>query len=58
MNVFIFNIGKELLKDTAFEFEKKRNEPLKYNRELYTNTVQAMMKVAEIKKKREDRFFD
>ena len=28
-------IGKDMAKDSVFEFEKKRNEPLKYNRDLY-----------------------
>jgi len=27
--------GKEMAKDTCFEFEKKRNEPLVYNRDTY-----------------------
>ena len=26
------------LQDSAFEFEKKRNVPVKYNRELWSNT--------------------
>ena len=34
-----FLIGKEMVKDTCFEFEKKRNEPLVYNRDLYVNTI-------------------
>ena len=47
-------MGKGLLKDTTFELEKIRNEPLKDNKKLYKNTVLAMFKVVEIKKKRED----
>ena len=31
--------GKEMTKDAIFEFEKKRNEPLVYNRETYINTI-------------------
>ena len=31
-----------MIKDSTFEFEKKRNEPIKYNRELYMTTVTAM----------------
>jgi len=30
--------GKELADDPVFEFEKKRNEPVKYTRELWQNT--------------------
>ncbi len=33
---------KELVKDTVFDFEKKRNEPVVYNRDLYINTVAAI----------------
>lgn len=32
-------MGKDMTKDTVFEFEQKRNEPLKYNRDLYINTI-------------------
>jgi len=30
--------GKELADDPVFEFEHKRNEPVKYSRELWQNT--------------------
>ena len=50
--------NKELTNDTIFEFEKKRNEPLQYNRDLYVQTVQAMQRIADIKKRREDRFWE
>ena len=43
-----------MVKDTVFEFEKKRNEPVVYNRELYITTIAAMQRVNEIKRKRED----
>ena len=46
--------NKEMVKDTVFEFEKKRNEPVVYNRELYITTIAAMQRVNEIKRKRED----
>lgn len=42
--------------DSTFEFEKRRNEPVKYNRELWTKTVQAIKRVEEIKEKRQARF--
>jgi len=44
--------GKELAIDPTFQFEKKRHEPLKYDRELWTKTVTAMKKVEKIKHKR------
>ncbi|PFX34740.1 probable ribosome biogenesis protein RLP24 [Stylophora pistillata] len=46
--------GKELAMDSAFEFEKKRNVPVKYDRELWSNTVRAMKRIEEIKNKRQD----
>jgi large subunit ribosomal protein L24e len=50
--------GKELVTDPVYEFEKIRNTPIKYNREIWTDTVQAMDKLAKIRKDREDRFFE
>ncbi len=41
--------GKEMVKDTVFEFEKKRNEPLTYNRDIYVSTIQAMKRIDVIK---------
>lgn len=34
------------------------NEPEIYNRNVYINTIQAMKKIADIRKKREDRFWE
>ena len=34
--------GKELAVDPSFEFEKRRNVPVKYDRELWQTTVNAM----------------
>lgn len=48
---------KELAHDKAFEFEKIRNEPIKYDRDLYIKTIQAMQKVDSIKEKRKLRFY-
>merc|ERR1712122_150755 len=45
--------GKELAVDPSFEFEKRRNAPAKYNRELWQQTIEAMKKVEEIKLKRQ-----
>merc|ERR1711981_513020 len=37
----------------SFEFEKKRNVPVKYDRELWQNSIHAMQRVEEIKNKRQ-----
>jgi len=47
-------VGKELAVDPAFEFEKRRNVPIKYNRELWSKTVEAMKKVETIKQRRQN----
>ena len=47
-----------MVKDSTFEFEKKRNEPIKYNRDLYITTVTAMKRIAEVRKKREELFWE
>uniref|UniRef100_UPI00358ECD13 probable ribosome biogenesis protein RLP24 n=1 Tax=Myxine glutinosa TaxID=7769 RepID=UPI00358ECD13 len=48
--------AKELTVDTCFEFEKRRNIPIKYDRALWKDTVKAMMRVQEIKEKRQAQF--
>lgn len=48
--------GKELAIDPSFEFEKRRNIPVKYDRELWQNTITAMKKVVEIKERRQSQF--
>lgn len=47
-------VGKELVVDPSFEFEKRRNVPIKYNRELWSNAVEAIKKVETIKQKRQN----
>merc|ERR1711904_672422 len=48
--------GKELMYDSTLDFEKRREEPVRYNRELYLKTVQAIGKIEAIKQAREKRF--
>ena len=48
--------GKELTCDASLEFEKRRNEPVKYDRELMSNTVKAVKRISEIRQKREAHF--
>ncbi|TRY67680.1 hypothetical protein TCAL_02943 [Tigriopus californicus] len=45
--------GKELAVDPSFEFEKRRNEPVKYDRALWTETITAVKRIEEIKNKRQ-----
>mmetsp|Transcript_11004 Transcript_11004/g.18240 ORF Transcript_11004/g.18240 Transcript_11004/m.18240 type:complete len:178 (+) Transcript_11004:49-582(+) len=49
--------GKEMAVDSTFEFEKRRNRPVKYDRDLMGRTIVAMNRVQEIKEKREVRFY-
>jgi len=49
--------GKEMAIDSTFEFEKRRNVPVRYDRELMKKTLLAMKKVKEIKEKREKQFY-
>ncbi|KAK2720584.1 probable ribosome biogenesis protein RLP24 [Artemia franciscana] len=44
--------GKELANDPTFEFEKRRNVPVKYDRETFQKTVEAMKRVEEIRQRR------
>merc|ERR1712063_112975 len=48
--------GKEMIVDTTLEFEKKRNRPMKYDREMMGTTIKAMKRISEIKRNREVRF--
>jgi large subunit ribosomal protein L24e len=48
--------GKEMVNDSTFEFEKRRNTPVRYNRDLWVKTVQAMQLVNNIRKQRKVRF--
>lgn len=49
-------IGKELTQDPSFDFEKRRNIPVKYNRETWKRIVEATARVTEIKEKRSREF--
>ena len=49
-------VGKELAVDPAFEFEKKRHCPVKYSRQVWLKSVEAMKQVEEIKQKRQAHF--
>lgn len=42
--------------DPCFEFEKRRNVPVKYDREVWTKTIDAIKRVNEVKERREKHF--
>jgi len=42
--------------DSTFEFEKRRNRPVKYDRDLMGKTITAMQRVSQIKERREATF--
>merc|ERR1712183_743057 len=48
--------GKELMYDSTLDFEKRREEPVRYNRDLYVKTIQAIGKIEKIKQAREKSF--
>ncbi|KAF0987455.1 hypothetical protein HZS_1922 [Henneguya salminicola] len=48
------SVGKELAVDPIFQFEQKRNIPIKYNRVIWKQTVKAIEKVEEISNKRKE----
>ena len=45
------------MKDSVYEFEKRRNVPVRYDRELVATTLKAMERVQEIRQKREKAFW-
>ncbi|KDN44697.1 hypothetical protein K437DRAFT_236388 [Tilletiaria anomala UBC 951] len=49
--------GKEMTVDASLEFEKRRNVPVRYNRELMAATLAAMSRIQEIKERRERAFY-
>ncbi|PSN54284.1 putative ribosome biogenesis protein RLP24 [Blattella germanica] len=48
--------GKELAIDPSFEFEKRRHIPVKYDREMWAKSVEAMKHIEEIRQKRQAQF--
>ncbi|XP_003382401.1 PREDICTED: probable ribosome biogenesis protein RLP24 [Amphimedon queenslandica] len=48
--------GKEMTMDASLEFERKRNIPTKYSREVWDKTVEAIKKVEKVKVKRQNQF--
>ncbi|WP_411027224.1 hypothetical protein, partial [Salmonella sp. s54925] len=48
--------GKELAVDSTFDFEKRRNVPVRYSNEGIKTTVAAMQRISEIQQKRQKQF--
>ena len=49
--------GKELTCDPVYEFEKNKDTAVRYNRDTWVNTIQAMEKIDKIRTDREERFW-
>ncbi|KAI0054144.1 hypothetical protein FA95DRAFT_1591881 [Auriscalpium vulgare] len=45
------------LQDSTIDFEKRRNVPVRYDRDLVQTTIKAMKRIAEIKQRREHAFW-
>ena len=45
--------GKEIAEDATFALERRRNRPLKYNREVMGQTIMAMQRITEIRQARQ-----
>jgi large subunit ribosomal protein L24e len=50
--------GKELTQDATFEFERRRNRPERYNREVVEQTLKAMKKIDEVRVQRESKLWE
>ncbi|XP_052184149.1 probable ribosome biogenesis protein RLP24 [Diospyros lotus] len=47
--------GKDMTQDSTFEFERKRNRPERYDRNLTQNTLKAIKKIDKVRVEREAR---
>lgn len=45
--------GKELMYDKTLEFENRKEEPIRYNRDLMVKTIKAIKRIEEIKSRRQ-----
>eukprot|EP01089_Gocevia_fonbrunei_P012031 TRINITY_DN2737_c0_g1_i1.p1 TRINITY_DN2737_c0_g1~~TRINITY_DN2737_c0_g1_i1.p1 ORF type:complete len:167 (+),score=12.96 TRINITY_DN2737_c0_g1_i1:74-574(+) len=50
--------GREMILDSTLEFEKRRNRPVKYDRNLVQQTLVVMKRVAQIQVAREKSFYN
>ena len=49
--------GKEMVVDSTLAFSARRNVPVRYNRDLVSETLRAMGRVEEIRQRRERAFY-
>ncbi|KAH7824597.1 putative large subunit ribosomal protein L24e [Monocercomonoides exilis] len=49
--------GKELTVDKTFDFERKQNRPVRYDRNLYMATIKAMKRIQQIRLRRERMYY-
>ena len=50
--------GKELVTDPVYDYEQIKDSTIKYNRNVWVDTIQAMEKLDKIRTDRENKFFD
>ena len=50
--------GKDAATDSVFQFERKRNRPERYDRNVTQSTLRAMKKVEEVRVRRAERFYE
>ncbi|XP_010521685.1 PREDICTED: probable ribosome biogenesis protein RLP24 [Tarenaya hassleriana] len=50
--------GKDMTQDKTFEFERKRNRPERYDRNMTENTLKAIKKIDKIRSEREARHIE
>lgn len=55
---FRWSRKKELTNDNVLHFEKKRNIPMKYDREKMAKTIKAINRINQIKIARSNRYYD
>jgi large subunit ribosomal protein L24e len=51
------NAGKEMTVDSTLQFAMRRNEPVRYDRDLVSKTMSAMKRISEIRARRERVFY-
>ncbi|OAA59295.1 60S ribosomal protein L24 [Cordyceps fumosorosea ARSEF 2679] len=51
------NAGKEMVVDSTLLFSQRRNEPVRYDRDLVARTLEAMRRVSEVRQRRERAFY-
>jgi large subunit ribosomal protein L24e len=56
MRMRVFTSGRLAYQDATLEFEKRRNIPVRYDRDLVSTTLKAMQRIHEIRQKRQNQF--